>query len=128
VKIVAVTASGYPDQAGAILERGFDDYVRKPYRPGEIFECMARHLAVSYQGTTPTGQETGREPIAADLAALSPELRDELKDALLTLDSRRIAAAIERISVPNPILASVLARYAGASAYSAIFTALATAS
>ena len=54
VKIAAVTASGYVSERSQILAGGMDDYVRKPYRPAEIFECMARHLGIRYQVTEET--------------------------------------------------------------------------
>ena len=40
VKIVAVTASGFESQRSEVLAAGLDDYVRKPYRLDEIFDCM----------------------------------------------------------------------------------------
>ena len=49
MKIVAVTASGFESQRSEVLAAGLDDYVRKPYRPDEIFDCMARHLGVQYR-------------------------------------------------------------------------------
>ena len=49
VKIAAVTASGLDSQRNEVLAAGLDDYVSKPYRPEEIFDCMARHLGVRYR-------------------------------------------------------------------------------
>ena len=49
VKIAAVTASGLDSQRKEVLAAGLDDYVSKPYRPDEIFDCMARHLGVRYR-------------------------------------------------------------------------------
>ena len=46
VKVVAVTAFGYASRRNEILAEGFDDYIRKPYRPAEILACMARHFGV----------------------------------------------------------------------------------
>ena len=78
VKIVAVTASGYASRKNEILASGFDDYVRKPYRPAEIFDCMARHLGARYQDavTPPTAQAGGSgEHTSEHLTALPIELR-----------------------------------------------------
>ena len=64
VKIAAVTASGYASERSEILAEGMDDYVRKPYRPEEIFECMARHLGfatTSARGLqSPRASQSGR--------------------------------------------------------------------
>jgi CheY-like chemotaxis protein len=44
VKIAAVTASAFASQREEVLAAGVDDFIRKPYQPSEIFDCMARHL------------------------------------------------------------------------------------
>jgi CheY-like chemotaxis protein len=51
VKIVAVTASRFSDDQSEVLAAGLDDFVLKPYRLTEVFDCMARHLGVRYRRT-----------------------------------------------------------------------------
>lgn len=48
VKIVAVTASAFSDERQEILDSGMDDYISKPYRSAEIYECLEKHLGVTY--------------------------------------------------------------------------------
>jgi CheY-like chemotaxis protein len=127
VKIAAVTASGYASERSEVLAEGIDDYVRKPYRPAEIFECMARHLGVRYQasgGPAKSIGEQARELAPEDLCALPDELRRELRDALIMLNPARISTAIERISQENRALGLILARYADGYSYSKIFDAI----
>ena len=90
VKIAAVTASGFAGERSEILLAGMDDYVRKPYRLAEIFECMARHLGVRYVGEETAGCDSERagELKAEELSALSGELRKELRDAVIMLIPR----------------------------------------
>ena len=129
VKIAAVTASGYVGDRTEILAAGIDDYVRKPYRRAEIFECMARHLGVHYrvgERAANSDAERLRALTAKDLTALGDELRKELRDAVITLNSARISTAVERISKENTVLGSILARYADRFAYSEIFDATMT--
>ena len=129
VKIAAVTASGYASERSEILAGGMDDYVRKPYRSAEIFECMARHLGVRYhvsEGAAEADSERVGELMAEDLSALPDELRKELRDAVIMLNPARISTAIERISQENRALGLILARYADRSAYSKIFDAITT--
>jgi CheY-like chemotaxis protein len=129
VKIAAVTASGYAGESSEILAAGMDDYIRKPYRPAEIFECMARHLGIHYHvGEAAAKSETDEvgELKAEDLSALPDELRKELQDALIMLNPARITTAIERISQENPALGWTLARYADSYAYSKIFDVMTT--
>ena len=48
VKIVAVTASAFREQQQEMLAAGMDDFVSKPYRFGEIYDCLARQLGLKY--------------------------------------------------------------------------------
>jgi CheY-like chemotaxis protein len=48
VKMAGISASVFPSEREEMLAAGLDDFVRKPYLPNEIFECMARHLGVEY--------------------------------------------------------------------------------
>ena len=127
VKIAALTASGSATERSEILAQGMDDYIRKPYRPAEIFECLARHLGVRYHISdrvpTPEGERIDKV-MAEDLSALPDELRNELREALIMLNRERISAAIERISHKNRALGLILARAAARYAYSEIFDAI----
>jgi CheY-like chemotaxis protein/nitrogen-specific signal transduction histidine kinase len=96
VKIVAVTASGYASKRHEVLAEGLDDYVRKPYRPTEIFECMARHLGVRYVDSDAGGISRGD----------------------------RAGKLIERISREDQALASILAGYANSYSYTKILEAI----
>jgi hypothetical protein len=49
VIIVALTASAFLEQERELADAGCDDCVRKPYRPDEIFDAIARLLGVSYR-------------------------------------------------------------------------------
>jgi CheY-like chemotaxis protein len=129
VKIAAVTASGYASERNQILAEGIDDYVRKPYRPAEIFECMARHIGVRFQVSEAIAKSDS-EPVgelrAEELSALPGELRKELRDALIMLSPAPISTVIGRISQENRALGLILAGYADVYAYSKIYDALTT--
>jgi CheY-like chemotaxis protein/two-component sensor histidine kinase len=124
VKIVAVTASGDVRKSREILAQGVDDYVQKPYRFAEVFECMDRHLGCRYQvsETTPSAdaQPTG-ELRAEEISALPVELRQQLREAIVTLNPERISAVIGHISELNAGLGLILTRHAGSYSYSQIF-------
>jgi len=127
VKIAAVTASGLETDRGAVLAAGMDDYVRKPYRPEEILECMRRHLGLRYRSvdTSPEKPEARRAPLRVEsLAQLPAELRQNLRNALLTLDSARIADAIASVASHDAGLGGVLSEYAAKHAVSPILKAI----
>jgi len=99
-----------------MLAAGMDDILHKPYRPTEIFECLGRQLGVRYayrESATPTSpalSEAALDPAA--LAALPADLRRELADALVALDTERIGALIGRAGERDAALGQVLRRHA----------------
>jgi len=125
VKIAAVTAAGFSNDRVEALDAGMDDYVRKPYRPNEIFECMSRQLGVRYRRKAAPVTEYFTPVLRPeDLAALPRELLAALREALLALDVERIWAAIRRASQENGATGSVLAYYAERYAYTAMLNAI----
>jgi CheY-like chemotaxis protein len=125
VKIVAVTASVFPHEREAILSAGADDVVRKPFRPGEIFECMARLLNLRYAPRDADARPRSNDDLDPEaLRSLPKELRAELSDALLSLNVPRIRDAISRASEYDPQIGRALARSADFLEFTAILTAL----
>ncbi|MFL6415162.1 MAG: response regulator, partial [Bryobacteraceae bacterium] len=129
VKIVAVTSSTFFMERNALLAAGLDDFVRKPYLVAEIFDCMARHLGVRYIYETPRPTSDRDAPLSLTpehLAALPRELRQELENAVTSLDGELIVLLAGRVSEQNPSAGRALAHLAGISAYSPILQALAS--
>ncbi|MBF0290907.1 MAG: response regulator [Nitrospinae bacterium] len=126
VKIVAVTASALTEDRAEILSIGMDDFVRKPYRPMEIFDCMAKHLGVRYvyKQTAPTG--VGALVPAAELAGLPATLRRELADGLILGNVERLAELMTRVERQDAALAKSLARHINSFNYLPILKALET--
>jgi signal transduction histidine kinase/DNA-binding response OmpR family regulator len=127
VRIAAVTASVFASQRSDVLAAGMDDFVCKPYRPGEIFDCIARQLGVRYRRSE-AAPASPRAPAAAvspqALAALPHALLAEFRNAVVLLDRERITRVIGRIWERDSELGSALARSAALLEYSAIFEAI----
>ena len=49
LKIVGLSASVFVSERAEMLAAGLDDFLRKPYLPREILDCMAQHLGVRYK-------------------------------------------------------------------------------
>lgn len=124
VKIVAVSASVFGDQRTETLTQGMDDFVRKPYRPSEIFDCMERHLGVRYLygADEPTTADSALS--AGTLAQLPEALRQELADALINGNTEHITELILRIEQQDAALAKTLAHHVAAFNYLPILNAL----
>jgi signal transduction histidine kinase/DNA-binding response OmpR family regulator len=127
VKIVAVTASVFKEERDNVTAAGMDDFIRKPYRPEEIFNCLTRHARVKFIEET-AKEEVAEKPAQSirkdSIAALPHELQIELRDALISLDTQKIATAISRISKKDPTLGGVLARYVDQFEYTLISEAV----
>ncbi|MES9885853.1 MAG: ATP-binding protein [Candidatus Sedimenticola sp. 6PFRAG1] len=115
VKIAALTASVFKQQKDEVIAAGSDDFVRKPYRPEEIFECMARHLDLEYiyeeeeaAGETPIGLATSVTTEA--LAALPEDILLDLREAVIELDVEATHQALQRVKETNPDMAASLNR------------------
>jgi signal transduction histidine kinase/CheY-like chemotaxis protein len=127
VKIAAITASAFASQREEVLAAGFDDLQHKPFRPKEIFDCMARHLGVRYVFAKGAWSRAVDLPVTIrgeDLASLSEELLDELEKAVVSLDPKRIALLVGQISAHNALLGSVLQRLTSEFRYTPIHDAL----
>ena len=127
VKIVALTASVFQEERDNVMAAGMDDFIRKPYRPEEIFACLTRHLGLRFVDAE-AAAASAATPMAAlgaeALAGLPDELRGELTTALVSLEATRIAALIRRVAELNPALGDALADHADHLNYTAMLRAL----
>lgn len=119
VKIVALTASVFAEQHREIHAAGVDDILDKPYRPDQLFDCLARQLGVRFTYKSDTPEK--KEPLTpAALAALPDALRHDLADALLRLDTAKIDTIIARIAEQDPDLGEILHQQAESFEYELI--------
>lgn len=111
VKIVALTASAFSEQRDEMLKAGMDDFVRKPYRPAEVFDCMARLLGVRFVYREPL-QGEGNSLLTAEMFGVLPEsLRREMANSLILGDTEQFAELIQKIDQQDSNLAIILTRH-----------------
>jgi len=126
VKIVAVTASAFKEEQQEMFDAGIDDFLRKPYRFDEVYDCLARQLGIEYiyQDSVEGADAMSAKLTPAMLSGLLVELRVRLKDALESLDGDRIAALIRQIAVRDAVLGLALSALAECFDYPSILAAL----
>ncbi|MEM6449962.1 MAG: ATP-binding protein [Cyanobacteria bacterium P01_D01_bin.105] len=106
--IIALTASTLEEEKTIVLAAGCNDFVRKPFRQGLIFNKMAEHLGVQYQyevsDKVDTVSESGTtkatpEALEVSMAKLSQDWLQNLSQAATQLNSKKILDLLE--SLPN---------------------------
>jgi len=110
--IVALTAHALEEERETILEAGFDDFVRKPFREDVIFGVIAKHLGVKYiykeENPEVVSDETEIRLNPEKLQIMPEDLRNQLHQALLELNTIRINELIDSIIEKDPSLGSEL--------------------
>ena len=127
VKIVMVSASVFKDQRDEVLTVGVDGFIRKPYRPEEIYTCMAEHLGVQYLYAGAVAAPVEITPSESDLDKLRElplALRQTLEEASNRLEIYQIAAAIRTIAEIDASLGRTLRYFADNYNYTPILDAL----
>ncbi len=110
--VAALTAHALEEEREEILEKGCDDFVRKPFRENEIFDTMARHLNLRYryedepEPVGPVNQNIDEYPRRLD--DLPEELVGQLYRAVVELDMDGTMALIEKISEHDASVGGVL--------------------
>jgi PAS domain S-box-containing protein len=126
VKIVAVTASVLLEQRKEMLDAGMDDFILKPYRFNEIYDCLSRQLGVQYVFEDANVNQGEDELVitAEAMAVLPTELRQELHASLESLESESINATIQQVANYDLALYKILLHLADNYNYPAILKTL----
>jgi predicted ATPase/signal transduction histidine kinase/CheY-like chemotaxis protein/tRNA A-37 threonylcarbamoyl transferase component Bud32 len=121
--VVAVTASILEEEKAVVLEAGCDDFIRKPFKDGEILEAIARHLGAEfiYEESATQGAPVEEEALTAKaLAAVPSELLDTLEEGLFILDRDEIQNTLDAIAAHAPGVAKQLETLINGFAYETI--------
>jgi len=109
--VVALSASILENEKALLQEAECDDFIRKPFKEGEIFEAIAKHLGAEFvyeEGATTVAKTQEEVLTAGVLAAVPSELLVGLKEALLALELEEVQTVIDRIENCSPAVARQL--------------------
>jgi len=102
IPIIAVSASVFEEDREAVLAAGCDDFLGKPVRDHKLFEVMATHLGTRYVYAEQQVEDVAREPETVlspeQITNLPSDLRHQLHEAVLRLDTAQSLAVIEQIT------------------------------
>jgi signal transduction histidine kinase/CheY-like chemotaxis protein len=108
-KVIAVTASVFPDAQKKALAAGFDDYLGKPFRVAELMNKLARHLEIELTAEQTDAASPLQEDAEATLPAHGPvpsELGERLRNALRIKNLTEIKAIAEELSADRATAAA----------------------
>ena len=113
-KIIAVTASVLEEERAVVLSAGCDDFLRKPFREGQIFQAMEKHLGVRYvyeDSSLAERNASQRSDVlnSENFQALPSKLLIRLRRAVIGANKREMAATVGAIEVENTALAEAIA-------------------
>lgn len=126
IPVVAITASGFDGKREAVIQSGFNEYIRKPFREEELHDVLERFTkCVLLRSLTPEEFATTQSEQPADVSlsgivrsirALPPQTAHELTEAIETQDFDAIITtlgSIESFSEEEKNSFSAIARAAG---------------
>lgn len=109
VPIVALTASLIEESHAEILEAGCNAVLRKPVEPNVLFETIATYLNLEFEYDNHAHQPILEKEVAfLDLSVLPSEIRLQLYNAAIGLDTELIGVIISELETDYPEIALYL--------------------
>ena len=123
-KIIALTASTLEEEKAVVIEAGYDDYYRKPFKEEEIFEAMHHHIGVEYiyEEIEKAASEVEARGILTPeaLKVVPTELLAKLEELSVQANIMEVNKVIEEINTYDEGIAQALTNLADGFEYSKI--------
>ena len=99
LKVIAVTASVFPEFREKAIEAGFDDFLGKPFRVEELLQKLAKHLDVKFTPLAATKPVPDNLQAAEDdYSGVSADQLERLRNALRIKNLTAIKAVAEQLA------------------------------
>ncbi len=117
--IIALTSTAFEKDRAKVLALGCDDFVRKPVKEDAIFECLSRHLGVTYRYEKPAQEDLPYTTMDLHtlvtsklLTGVPPELLTTLEEAADQLNVTRVDKVMKDLRFSNAELAKKVEAFA----------------
>jgi CheY-like chemotaxis protein len=110
IPVIAVTASAFEEDKRIVANAGFAGYVRKPFRPQDIYAILQAKLGLDFELTQPAprSQKAGATLDRQAMRALDEPTKAELRAALDRGNMTQFKALLARIEPSEPEIAESL--------------------
>jgi signal transduction histidine kinase/ActR/RegA family two-component response regulator len=112
-RILGLTASAFEEHGEEFRQAGCDDYLRKPYRIGEVLGAMAQALGLRYRyaevASDGFGADCDDHAATEILGGIAPPLLARLRDAVAVCNYGEAVRIADEIRVDCPRAADCLA-------------------
>jgi PAS domain S-box-containing protein len=118
--IIALTASALEQEKELVLSVGCNDFVRKPFREGLIFDKMREHLGVQYiyaendsaaQLSNEQTEDNCHQQVLERLMLMPREWTQQLYQSATLADREWVGQLVNEIADSEPILAAALLQW-----------------
>jgi signal transduction histidine kinase/CheY-like chemotaxis protein len=111
--IIVLTASAFQTDRHHVMDAGGDDFIGKPFRERELYDKIGRLTGVKYvydEETAPAAVTKKERVLSKEkvAAAISAELRDQLREAILRADLDAMLAVVDNVQARDPEIANEL--------------------
>ncbi len=110
--IIALTASAFEEERVEILSAGCDDFMRKPFKEGELLTKIGQYLNINYLYEEKTAQSQSQpllELTRESLTIMPQQWRSQLYEAAAQVDNQEIFQLLSEIPDDYQSLAQGLA-------------------
>ena len=108
--IIALTASVFEEERSMVLSVGCDDFVRKPFKPQEIYDALTKHLGVEfmYEDDVLETEAISETAITEALTQLPTEWTTQFHEAANRADAEEMLTLLSQIEADHAQVAQEL--------------------